>query len=503
MYLAAWSRGNRWFHRDVLQYASDKTNLLYDFDSANQASRPIVEFLPDLKLFDSGSNFVANITAIDQVTTNAFNQVEGTHSGSLKTNGVFNSDGIELLDKATVVFAKDADPEVRRTIYQVQNVYERSAAVYTTNTYQVCYAGTNVLNINVTANLVKGQYVIGTGIPSGAYVISISTNANIVLSVPVLASGSQTLYINPYLSGVTRAQAGTSLSFTTTTTSPVITGASTTGVQNGQYVTGTGIPANTYVVSFVPNTSVTLSQYPTTAATSTLTFNAMGATTGQVWTVAAGAPIAVESHSPGFAPTISHWGTSVIMDGRFDDDKSYVFVRGMPTAISIAQNVTNAIMSFRLAPSVSNGIASPNLGAREIVNRMQMVLRQMDLFSNGYYLIQLYLNGTTSYTSDSWQSVGGSSLAQYIIHNGGTTISGGEPIFGFYVQSNGSGSYTATQQDLTLVRDMGTSILSGGVSTAAIQVYPDGPDVVTVVATNIGSGSTNIQARMSWTEAQA
>ena len=390
----------------------------------------------------------------------------------------------------------------------IRNATQQEYITYTSVSQAVTATGTltygsSTVAMTSTSGISVGNYVIGTGIPSGAYVISISTNANIVLSVPVLASGSQTLYINPYLSGVTRAQAGASLSFTTTTTSPVITGASTTGIQVGQFVTGTGIPANTYVVSFVANTSVTLSQYPILAATGALTFNAMGATTGQVWTYSATAPIAVESHSPSFAPTISHWGTSVIMDGRFDDDKSYVFVRGMPTAISIAQNVTNAIMSFRLAPSVSNGIASPNLGAREIVNRMQMVLRQMDLFSNGYYLIQLYLNGTTSYTSDSWQSVGGSSLAQYIIHNGGTTISGGEPIFGFYVNSNGSGVYTATQQDLTLVRDMGTSILSGGVSTGAIQVYPDGPDVVTVVATNIGSGSTNIQARMSWTEAQA
>ena len=229
----------------------------------------------------------------------------------------------------------------------------------------------------------------------------------------------------------------------------------------------------------------------------------MGMTSGQTWTYSATAPIAVEAHSPSFAPTISHWGTSVIMDGRFDSDKSYVFVRGMPTAISINSGVTNAIMSFRLAPSVSNGITAPGLGQREIINRMQMVLAQMDLFSNGYFLIQLYLNPTTSYTSDSWASVGGSSLAQYIIHYGGTTITGGEPIFGFYLNTNGSGVYTSTQQDLSLVRDMGTSILSGGILNGAVQVYPDGPDVVTIVATNVGASASNIQARLSWTEAQA
>ena len=191
----AWSRGNRWFHRDVLQYASDKTNLLYEFNSTDQASRPIVEFVPDLQLFNSGSQFVANVTAVDFTTTNAFSQVEGTHSGSLKTNGVFNSDGVELLDQSTVVFANDADPEVRKTIYQVQNVYERSAATYTTNTFQVCYAGTNILNINVTANLVKGQYVVGTGIPSGTTILSVDVTGNKVIisnnltkDIPVLTN---------------------------------------------------------------------------------------------------------------------------------------------------------------------------------------------------------------------------------------------------------------------------------------------------------------------------
>jgi hypothetical protein len=75
-------------------------------------------------------------------------------------------------------------------------------------------------------------------------------------------------------------------------------------------------------------------------------------------------------------------------------------------------------------------------------------------------------------------------------------------VFGFFLNTTGSG-YTTTQQDLTLVRDMGTSILGGGVAAANVGVYPDGPDVVTVMAQNIGATSGNIFARLSWTEAQA
>ena len=29
--------------------------------------------------------------------------------------------------------------------------------------------------------------------------------------------------------------------------------------------------------------------------------------------------------TPTYVPALAHWGTSVIMDGRFDDDKAYVF----------------------------------------------------------------------------------------------------------------------------------------------------------------------------------
>jgi hypothetical protein len=320
--------------------------------------------------------------------------------------------------------------------------------------------------------------------------------------------------------GLTRGQAGnTGLTFTTTTTSVTMTGASTTGVQVGQQVIGTGIPTGTYVVSFIANTSVTLSQLPTAAGSNSMVFAPLGAT-ATTFTVAnastsapAGtAPISVEAHSPQFASTISHWGTSVIMDGRFDDDKSYVFTRGMQTAVAVTNSATvsYAVMSFRIAPSVSNGIGGSTLGTREIVNRMQMVLRQMDIFANNYFLITLVLNGTLSGTTPgTWANVGGSSLAQYVFHPASITVAGGETIFGFFTTPPGTVStqYAVTQQDLSLVRDLGTSILGGGVSVitsgATTGFFPDGPDVITVMAQNLGAASANIQARLSWTEAQA
>jgi len=166
---------------------------------------------------------------------------------------------------------------------------------------------------------------------------------------------------------------------------------------------------------------------------------------------------------------------------------------------NLTANQRFALLSLRVSPSVDNGFTGL-IGARELVNRMQMILRQMDAFVTAPYRIELILNGTPA--SGLWQSVGGSSLAQYVLHANATTISGGENIFSFFTNASGT-----TQQDLTLVRELGTSILGGGYSAnanVALGKYPDGPDVVTLCATPlIPNLPSNINARMSWTEAQA
>jgi hypothetical protein len=246
-------------------------------------------------------------------------------------------------------------------------------------------------------------------------------------------------------------------------------------------------------------TSLTIGTRATTGGTGTATtFTVTGAGN---YTPGGTAPIKVELSSPVQASTISHWGSSVIMDGRYDDDKSLVFNIGQNTAITnVTAGVRYALISLRSSPSVDNGFTGL-LGAREIINRMQLILRQMDVYTTQPYRIDLILNGAVS--SGTFASVGGSSLSQYALHTASTTITGGESIFSFFTNASG-----VTQQDLSLVRDIGTSIIAGGTSlncpTAANGKYPDGPDIVTVCATVIsGSGTNSINARLSWTEAQA
>ena len=132
----------------------------------------------------------------------------------------------------------------------------------------------------------------------------------------------------------------------------------------------------------------------------------------------------------------------------------------------------------------------------------------MDVVATGSAVIlrvELILNGRLGGTgAGTFVAAGGSSLAQIATHSltGATTITGGESILSFFVYTP-----SVVQQDLTLVRDLGNSILGGGttttVPTSSVNLYPDGPDVVTIKVTSLTAATSSIAARLSWTEAQA
>jgi hypothetical protein len=309
--------------------------------------------------------------------------------------------------------------------------------------------------------------------------------------------------------GLTRAKTGGSVVVTGSSGSNVLTSvASTATIQVGQRVFGPCFADGTFVSSIDSASQVTLSQALTSAnAGVAVTFVPMGSTTAQTFTYSATDPTAVELAYPTFAPTISHWGTSAIMDGRFDDDKSLVFTYGQTTVTTINSGSTRALFSIRVAPSVDNGIAAL-FGQRELINRMQLTLKTLDIsiagISTANLLVRAYLNGTPSSATPWTNAVGNlsgqvnSSLAQIADFAGGTsTVTGGEVTAGFFVSGTSS-------IDLSNVRDLGNSVLGGGGPNSNTQIYPDGPDVLTIVATNLTPGvNLNVVGRISWTEAQA
>jgi hypothetical protein len=209
------------------------------------------------------------------------------------------------------------------------------------------------------------------------------------------------------------------------------------------------------------------------------------------------------------APMIMHWGTSVIMDGGYDDDRSIVFSYGKRRETTVNANTSIAILSIRLAPSVDNSNVG-EFGVREIINRMQLKLTSIGTNSTGPMLITGVLN-PTRYTGagapvipDTWSftsvlsSIGAGSLAQVIDHtSNNTTIQGGEQIFSFFADT-GVQTY-----ELDEVRDLGNGML-GGDGSNTTPGFPNGPDVLVLVANSVTTSNTILRGlRVSWTEAQA
>lgn len=220
------------------------------------------------------------------------------------------------------------------------------------------------------------------------------------------------------------------------------------------------------------------------------------------------------------APVVSHWGVSVIMDGRQDDDRSIIFTAGMQKYMVVTAGAQRPLLAVRISPSVDSGIGK-NFGIREIINRMQLTFKLLGIYSQGQFLVEGILNpqtitgGGLTFPTD-WQTipVGAGSLAQVIYFDGtgitGTAatasgvFTGGDRIFATYTDNAGGVNYSVTRVELDNVRDLGTSILSGdGLSGSVNPGYPVGPDILLISARNIGSSSANIACRISWTEAQA
>jgi hypothetical protein len=109
----AWSRSNRWFHRQVLETSAEFNNNSALLDLQTRARRPIIEFKSGLKLYNFGTFGKKAIDVIDFTTRDAFSDVNGTPVG-------FIVDGYNLVNGSRIIFAADTDLNVRNKIYKVE-----------------------------------------------------------------------------------------------------------------------------------------------------------------------------------------------------------------------------------------------------------------------------------------------------------------------------------------------------------------------------------------------
>lgn len=319
--------------------------------------------------------------------------------------------------------------------------------------------------------------------------------------------------------------------------------------------------------------------------------------------------------SPTYAPTLFHWGTSVIMDGTFDDDKAYLFTApsntlsftngessavnttgssslqgyynysnrqydwyvripfssndaskfysglklytvdgsldgeevsytgysgstfyvyifvqssrrspatypsasnaeavslGVPSSGATGDDVNLGtdiipLVSLRLAPSVDANLTG-NLGERDIINRMQLKMKEVGLILTHDCEVKLILNGDLSNVN--WANVANPSLSQLIKHEANDIVSGGTEVFSFRAaggstDNTGARLSNTSNFDLGDIIDLGNSILGGD------GTFPNGPDIVTVAVQVVdtgGIGSDNpfkTSARITWSESQA
>ena len=112
----AWSRGNRWFHRQVIETTAVYNNYTAEIDDSARAKRPIIEFNTGLELFNMGITSKAPVTVVDTTQTDAFSNVNGS-------TGYF-ADGIDIKQDNTIIFT--ADSAINKNVYRVDMVNQDS-----------------------------------------------------------------------------------------------------------------------------------------------------------------------------------------------------------------------------------------------------------------------------------------------------------------------------------------------------------------------------------------
>jgi hypothetical protein len=147
------------------------------------------------------------------------------------------------------------------------------------------------------------------------------------------------------------------------------------------------------------------------------------------------------------------------------------------------------LISLRLSPSADSGLTG-KLGTRDIINRMQFRMQEIGVSTDELVEVKLLLNGRLNNLS--FTPVDAPSLVEIVEHTPQDTISGGVQVYNF--QSEGQ---STTNLDLDKLFELSNSILGGD------NVFPDGPDIITIAVSRLTGNPTRTSAKLSWLEAQA
>lgn len=201
-----------------------------------------------------------------------------------------------------------------------------SSGFMTTNTAAVVTGTTTNGSANLTllsdvSQIVVGQYVYGTGIPTGTTVSSITPTSTVLIAVGTTTAGSSSM----------------------TSVSP------TSGIANGQFVTGTGILSGTRVTN-ISGSTVTLSQ----SAIATGTGTAVTFSSDPVVTMSANATSGNSAESITFSN-----GSQVGYRGLWGiKDANNNLLYGAPTQFAYITNNTGTTANVVATSSIPAGITT-------------------------------------------------------------------------------------------------------------------------------------------------
>lgn len=202
------------------------------------------------------------------------------------------------------------------------------------------------------------------------------------------------------------------------------------------------------------------------------------------------------------APQISHWGSTIIMDGEYDNDTSNIFT-ATRNQQSIAANTSTCVLGFRPSPTVSHDV-SGLIGERDVLNKSFTQLQELQVVcttANAALEIIGLLNPiSTTPASPTWTSLTSITLGTVTYYQPSfaqstvsvtTAPSGAEVLFTINVAT---GRHVI---DLTKVRELQNSIVGGD------GYYPNGPDTLFLVARNLTGTASTVDVTLKWKEAQA
>jgi hypothetical protein len=152
------------------------------------------------------------------------------------------------------------------------------------------------------------------------------------------------------------------------------------------------------------------------------------------------------------------------------------------------------LLSLRLSPSADSGLTG-KLGDRDIINRMQVRMREIGVSTTELVEVKLILNGRLNNLGFTSQPA--PSLVELVEHTPQDTISGGIQVYNFQAEGGTNGDKATTTVDIDTLFELSNSILGGD------NIFPDGPDILTVCVSRLTGNETRTSAKLSWGEAQA